>query len=400
MVLLTPGPTPVPQQVLEAMARPILHHRTPEFEAIVRSMSGKLARVFSTANPVLTIPGTGTTACESTLLSLTRPREIVATFANGKFGSRWGSVFRRLGLEVFINDIQIDSPWGSPVDPDALARYLHSEVGRRTSVFAFVHCETSTATVNDLRTLCGMIRERNPGAIIVADCITSIGAIPVEPDAWGIDVAVCASQKALRNAPGLGFVSVSERARERLGHADRLAPLSMSLGAYLKGHEKGSLPFTAPVSNIVAQDAALDLVLGEGLQAIHEKTSRLARATREALTAMGLRIVSSSPSDSVTAAGMPDGSREGLADEIRSVCKESSKVHLAGGQNEWAGKVIRISHMGAVTAADTINGIEAIASALRELGPIDGANPDAGPALIRSALEGTIASESVSRISA
>lgn len=400
MVLLTPGPTPVPLPVREAMARPMMHHRTPEFEAITRCMNAKLAKVFSTTSPVLTIPGTGTTACEAALCSLVRPRDIVVSLHNGKFGARWSEVFRRVGLDVFLNDIPLSSPWGEAFSPERLEKFLLSTVGRRASLFSLVHCETSTATVNDLKTLAGLIREHNPDAMIVADCITSIGAIPVEPDEWGIDVAVCASQKALRNAPGLGFVSVSERARERLQHAGRLAPLSLSLSAYLKSHAKNSFPYTAPVSNIMAQDAALDMILREGLDAIHRKTQTLARATRAALTAMGLPLASSSPADSVTAVRMPDGAREGLADEVRSVCKESSGVLLAGGQDEWKGRVIRISHMGAVTAADTIAGVCAIAEALRRLGPIAGADPDAGEALIQKGLDGTVTSESMSRVTA
>jgi len=384
--------------VREAMARPMIHHRTPEFEAITRAMSGKLAQVFQTSNPVVTIPGSGTTACESALLSLVHPRDIVATFSNGKFGARWAEVFRRVGLDVFIDDIPIEAPWGEAMDPGRLERFLESEVGRRAAIFTLVHCETSAATTNDLQLLARMIRERRQDAVIIADCITSIGAIPMNPDEWGIDVAVCASQKALRNAPGLGFVSVSERARERMSHGSRLAPISMNLGSYLKGHANGRLPFTAPVSNIVAQDVALDLILAEGLDAIHQRTALLARATREALTAMGLPLASSAPADPVTAVRMPEGSREGLADEVRSVCKESSGVLMAGGQGPWSGQVIRLSHMGAVTCADTIAGVEAIASALKVLGPIEGADPDAGVESIRAGLRAGLESESSARV--
>jgi len=398
MVLLTPGPTPVPQPVLEAMARPVIHHRTPEFEAIARSMSEKLGQVFKTSNPVLTIPGSGTTACESALLSLARPREIIAIFSNGKFGARWASVFRRLGLDIFIHDLHIESPWGEAITPAALEQFLDSAPGQRASLFTLVHTETSAGTTNDLKTLAAMIRSQNADAIIVADCITSIGAIPVEPDEWGVDVAVCASQKALRNSPGLGFVSLSERAQERLGHAGRQAPLSMDLRAYLKGHSEGKFPYTAPVNNVVAQDVALDLILAEGLDAIHRQTKQLAESTRAALVAMGLPLASSAPADSVTAVRMPEGSRDGLADEIRSVCKESSGVHLAGGQNDWSGRVIRLSHMGAVTAADTIKGVEAIAGAIKALGPIDGTDPDAGVAAIHAGLDGAVEHEGMVRV--
>ena len=303
-----------------------------------------------------------------------------------------------MGLDVFVEDIPIETPWGEPTPPERLEQYLGSIVGRRTALFALVHCETSAGTTNDLRTLAMMIRERRPDALIVADCITSIGAIPVHPDEWGVDVAVCASQKALCNAPGLGFASVSERARDSLKHAGRLAPISLSLSNYLKGHADGRLPFTAPVSNIMAQDAALDLILAEGLDAIHQRTAALAQATRAALTAMGLPLASSAPADSVTAVRMPEGAREGLADEIRSVCKESSAVCLAGGQGQWKGQVIRMSHMGAVTASDTIAGVEAIAGAIRALGPIEGADPDAGVESILASLDAARKSESMARI--
>lgn len=399
MVLLTPGPTPVPLPVREAMARPIMHHRTPEFEAIVRCMNAKLEQVFCTKGPVLTIPGSGTTAAEAVLCSLVRARDVVATFSNGKFGERWGAAYRRLGQDVMLSDLQIKSKWGEPLSTDVLGRFLDSTVGKRTALFALVHCETSTATTNDLRAMVEMIRQTNPNALIVADCITSVGAIPMEPDAWGVDAVIGASQKALRNAPGLGFVSLSERAQERLTKAGRLASLSINLNEYLKGYEDGRFPYTAPVANVMAQDAALDMILTEGLETIHKKTSDLANATRAALTAMGLPLASSAPSDSVTAVRMPEGSREGLADEVRAVCKEASQVLLAGGQNEWAGQVLRMSHMGAVTASDTITGVEAIAEALRKLGPIEGADPDAGAAMINERL-GAVASESMSSATA
>jgi aspartate aminotransferase-like enzyme len=386
--------------VLEAMARPMIHHRTPEFEAITRCMSAKLQQVFCTANPVVTIPGTGTTACEAALLSVCRPRDIVATFTNGKFGSRWASVYRRAGLNVVINDVEVSAPWGEAMTPERVEHFLNSAVGKRAAVFALVHCETSAGTTSDLQLLASMIRSARPDAIIIADCITSIGAIPVEPDEWGIDLAVCASQKALRNAPGLGFVSVSEHARQRLQSAGTMAPLSLSLDACLKGHAAGKLPYTAPVSNIVAQDVALDLILAEGLDKIQQRTADLAKATRTALTAMGFTLASQAPADPVTAVRMPEGSRDGLADEIRSVCKETAGIHLAGGQGDWAGQVIRISHMGAVTASDTIAGVEAIAGALKALGPIDGAKPEAGLESIHSSLDLASASEIMASASA
>jgi len=389
MLLLTPGPTPLPEPVREALARPIIHHRTEEYEALARTVGAALGRVFRTASPVLAIPGSGTSAMEAAILSLLEPHDTVITLTNGRFSERWRDAIARAARRTRITDTTAAAPWGEPVGTAIAEKILASSICSRAAIVALTHCETSTTALSDLRAVARVIRERAPSALIVADCITSIGAVPVEPDEWGVDVAVCASQKALMCPPGLGLVSVGPRARARLDSVAGLAPLSLDLRKWLEGHGSGKAAFTPPISLTFGLDAALRMLEAEGLAAVWRRTALLARAARSAVEAMGLALAATAPSDSVTGFFPPEGS----AEPIRHFCREKHGVLFAGGQGEWKGRLIRFSHMGAVSASDTLRGVAALADALGSLGPFPGVQPRAGIEAAESIL-GTIAARS------
>ena len=383
MILLTPGPTPVPESVLSAMARPPIPHRSAEFEGILAGCQPGLGRLFRTRGSVLTLAGSGTLAMESMIWSLTLRERTVAVCASGKFGERWGESATRAAGALGASMRALPAPWGDPIGADALASALDG--ARDVALVVIVHCETSTATISDARALAAVVRDRAPDALLAMDGITTVGAVPVEMDEWGIDAIACASQKALGLPPGLGLVALSDRAVERLGKVGvcpvEPRPLSLDLRTALDALRAGRTAFTPAINLVFGLAESLRLIEEEGLAARWRRAAWLARVTRDAACAMGLTLPSRAPSDSVTSIDIPDG----LADQVRTFCAALRGVALAGGQGEWAGRVIRVSHMGYVGAEETRAGIDALAAALDEIAP-GGFDTRAGRAIASDAL--------------
>ncbi len=360
--LLTPGPTAVPEAVLREMALPIIHHRTKQFQAIFAEMSQGLQRVFRTKHPVLSIAGSGTTAFEAAQISLARPGSRVVTVSSGKFGERWQDIYDVYAPTLELKEnIKVNVPWGEAVTAEQLDEVLRSHDD--ISVVALVHSETSTATACDIKALAAVAQKYD--ALLIVDGITSVGAMPVEMDAWGIDVLVTGSQKAMMLPPGLGYVALGERALRRLEEVKPRGYYNLDLRRWLKSWQKNDVPFTPPVSLIRGQRVALQLIEQEGLENVWARTRRFAEATRAAFTAMGLKLISKSPSDSVTGAFYPEGVDDS---KFRAALRDRHGIHIAGGQDgrgaSWKGKIFRISHMGYVTAEDTLEGIKAIETEL------------------------------------
>lgn len=364
MILLTPGPTPIPQSVLDAMAQPARPHRSAEFEAMYAATAASLGRVFRTAGPVLTIAGSGSAAVEAAIWSLAKPGGTIVSCANGKFGERWQTVADRVSSATGGRAVQVSAPWGEPISAEALAAALQQTTD--VSVVVFVHCETSTATLSDAKLLASVVREYAPGAMVIADAITTVGAVEVEPDLWGLDAVVGASQKAFGLPPGLGFISVSQRAQDRLReNAGASTPMYFDLREYLRAHDAGATPFTPAISLHCGLAESLRLIEEEGVEARWRRGARLAHVARTAFTAMGLTLASGAPCDSVTAVFVPDG----LADPLRDWCCAEREVIFAGGQGGWKGRVVRMSHMGFIGVGETLAGIDALAGGLERLAP-------------------------------
>ena len=379
--LLTPGPTAVPPEVLQEMALPIIHHRTREFQAIFAELNRQLQQVFRTQGPVLSIAGSGTTAFEAAQIGLARPGSKVLTIAGGKFGERWQDVFDAYQPYLNIEQIRMNVPWGEAVDVAAVEKTLKANPD--ISVVTVVHSETSTGTTNDVEAIAQITRQTD--ALLIADGITSVGAFPCEMDAWGIDCLVTGSQKAMMLPPGLGYVGLGERAIARLKELDPGPQYDLDLRKWLKSWEKSDVPFTPPVSLIRGQKVACDLILKSGLDAVHEKTERLARGSRAALEALGLKLISSSPSPSVTGAYYPEGVDDSA---FRAAVRDKHGIHITGGQDgrgaKWKGKIFRISHMGYVDAEDTRAGLQAIETELRAMKAIDAAPGGPGGAAVEA----------------
>ena len=353
--LFTPGPTPVPPEVLAATAEPILHHRGPDFRVVYERTLGRLKEVFCTENEVLLFAASGTGTMESAISNLCSAGDRVCVVTAGAFGDRWAAIAQALGCEVD----RLAYEWGEAPSADDLASRLAE---REARVVLLTHSETSTGVVADVRSLVAAAREG--GAISVVDAVSSLGAVPLETDDWDVDVVVSGSQKALMSPPGLALVSVSQRAWEAQGTLPRFY---FDWQRTRKAQEIFDAAFTPPVSLVKGLDVALGIVLEKGLDAAFERHVRLGRACREGIKAMGLELFS--PDDDsaavVTAIRAPEGVDAGA---LLLLLRDRHGVTLAPGQGALKGKVFRIGHIGYFDVFDIATALAAVELALTELG--------------------------------
>jgi aspartate aminotransferase-like enzyme len=351
--LFTPGPTPVPPEVLAATAEPIVHHRGPDFRDIYERTLLRLRDVFRTPDEVLLFTASGTGAMESAVANLCVPGDRVAVVSHGSFGERWIALCEANGLDV----VPIRYEWGETPDPGEVGAAVR-EAGVPT-VFC-QQSDTSTGVVADVRA----IKQAVGDATLVVDAVSSLGAVPLETEAWGIDVVVSGSQKALMCPPGLSFASVSARTWERV-----LISRSFYFDwtATRKAQAALDSAFTPAVSLIRGLDAALRLLLDDGLEAAFDRHMRLGRAARAGVKAMGLELFS--PDDDsaavVTAIRMPEGID---GDELLLHLRDRHGVTLAPGQGPLKGNVIRIGHIGWFDVFDIAVALAALELSLVEMG--------------------------------
>jgi aspartate aminotransferase-like enzyme len=356
--LFTPGPTPVPPEVLEALSRQVVHHRGPDFRIVLRRCLDRLKAVFRTSSEVLLFTASGTGAMESAVANLCSPGSRVVVVSAGHFGERWIELADRYGCDV----VPLRYEWGETPGPDDLAAKLE-EVGGARAVF-LTQSETSTGVVCDLQALAGAVRPS--GAQVVVDAISSLGAVPLEVDAWGIDVACAGSQKALMCPPGLAMAAVSEAVWEPEGSASS-PRYYFDWERTRRAQEKVDVAFTPAVPLVLALDVALGLILDEGLPAAFARHARLGRSCREGVKAMGLELFSPDEDRSavVTAIKAPEGVDS--ADVLLQL-RDRYGVQLAGGQGPLRGKIFRIGHIGYYDVFDMTTALAALEAALVEAG--------------------------------
>lgn len=355
--LFTPGPTPVPEQVMLRMAAPILHHRHAEFRALMTRVDAGLQYVFQTTGPVLTLACSGTGGMEATFVSLFSPGDTIVSVNQGKFGERWVALPRKFGLNVF----EITVPWGKAVGRDRMLAALGSNPGAKAVYLT--HSETSTGTATDVEAMARLIRE-NSDALVCVDGITAVGAHELRFDSWGIDVCVSGSQKGLMIPPGLAFVALSKRAIEAMKDAT-LPSFYLDLRRALAAHASHDTPWTPAISLIVGLDAALEMIRAEGIENVWLRHRRLAMGLRAGLHALGLRLFSESPSFAVTPVWIPEGVDWKV---FNSALKEENGITIAGGQEEFKGKIFRISHLGYYDELDMVAVVAAVERALLAVG--------------------------------
>jgi serine---pyruvate transaminase len=356
--LVTPGPTPVPPEVLAATAQPMIHHRGPDFRQTLARVIEQLKQVFLTENEMLTFTSAGTGVMESALQNVCSPGDRVLVVSHGYFGERFAALADVYGCDL----THLRYAWGETPSADEVGDKL-DEMGGAKAVF-LTHSDTSTGVVSDLRAIAD--RLNGTDAIVVVDAISSLAAVPLETDSWGLDVVITSSHKALMCPPGLAFASVSGRAFEATRSAT--APrYYFDWERTRAAQEKGENPFSPAISLYLGLDVALGMLLHEGLEGAFERHVRLGRACRAGVKAMGLELFSPDEDRAavVTAIRMP-ADVDGQA--IVLSMRERSGVTIIGGQGELRGKIVRIGHIGYVDVFDVTTALAALEVAMVEAG--------------------------------
>ena len=354
--LLTPGPTPVPPEVLAALAEPVIHHRARDYRDIYERCLARLREVYRTEHDVLMYTASGTGAFESAVANLVTPGERHLVLSAGNFGERWAGMVQAFGADL----VHVKLEWGETPEPEDLRSAL-AGAGDVRAVY-LTHSETSTGVVCDVQALAAVAKEA--GALVVVDAVSSLGAVPLETDAWELDVVVSGSQKALMTPPGVAFVSVSSPALAATGTSPRY---TLDWERTRKAQAKLDAPFTPAVSIVRALDVALGLLLEEGLEAAFDRHARLGRACREGAKAMGLELFSPDEERSavVTAIRAPEGVD---ATEIVSSLRHRFGITIANGQGDLKGKVFRIGHIGWFDIFDITTALAAVELVLADAG--------------------------------
>jgi aspartate aminotransferase-like enzyme len=355
--LLTPGPTPLPPGVCEAMSRPIIHHRTPRFQAVLKEASEGLKYVFQTKNDVFILASSGTGAMEASVVNLLSPGDTALSIQGGKFGERWTELACAYGINAEVLDVL----WGEAVDPKDIEKKLKANP-KIKAVFATL-CETSTGVASDIEAIGKCIKDTN--AVLVVDAISGLGAIDLKTDDWFCDVVVSGSQKGLMLPPGLGFISVSPKAWKLILDS-KCSKYYFDLKEAKKALDKTDTPFTPAISLIIALNESLKMIREDGLENIFLRHRKLASATRAAVKALGLELFApTASSDVVTAVCVPQGiDGEKLVKNMR----DTYGVTIAGGQSELKGKIFRIAHMGFIEEFDIILCISCLEKVLHQMG--------------------------------
>jgi aspartate aminotransferase-like enzyme len=359
--LMAPGPTPVPSEVLLAMAQPILHHRTPEYEALFVEVRAGLKRLFQTTQDVIPLACSGTGAMEAAVVNTLSAGDTVLAVVAGKFGERWVDLGRAYGVNV----IELTAPFGETVPPGRVAEALRAH--RDVKAVLVQHSETSTGVLHDVRGYAAATRGTD--AILIVDAVSSLGIADLPMDAWGVDVVVAGSQKGLMLPPGLGFCALGDKAWA-LNRTARLPRFYLDLAAERKTLLKNEAHFTPAVSIVVGLRTVLRMLEQEGLTNVFRRHERLARATRAGVEALGLGLFcKATPSPAVTAVVPPPGVD---AEAIVQAYSQVYNITIAGGQGEMKGRLFRLGHMGYAAEFDVINALAALEQVLAVLGqPVD-----------------------------
>ncbi len=355
--LLTPGPTPLPPQVLEAMSRPIIHHRTPQFQAILKEATEGLKYVFQTKGDVFILASSGTGAMEAAVINLLSPGDTAITIQGGKFGERWTEICKSYGITPEVIDVE----WGKAVSPAEIEKRLKDNP-KIKAVFTTL-CETSTGVVNDIAAIGKAVKDTN--AVLVVDAISGLGAIDLQTDAWFCDVVVSGSQKGLMLPPGLGFISVSPKAWKLIDNS-KSGKFYFDLKAAKKAWDSTDTPFTPAITLIIALCEPLKMIKQDGLENVFLRHKKMADATRAAAQALGLELFApTAASDVVTAVCVPGGVD---GEKLVKTMRDTYGVTIAGGQAELKGKVFRIAHMGFIEESDIIAGVACLEKVLYQMG--------------------------------
>ena len=356
--LRIPGPTPVPDEVLQAMTKQMINHRGPEFTGILNGITDNLKQLFQTKGDVFVLSASGTGGMEAAVVNMLSPGDRVLSVSIGVFGDRLASIAEQFGAEV----IPLNFEWGKAAEPEAVRKILKDDP--KIKAVLITHNETSTGVTNDLETLSAVIKEYDK--LLLVDAISSLGSIKLPVDEWHCDVAVTGSQKGWMAPPGLAFVSVSEEAWQ--AHANAGMPRFYWDFTKAKSYlEKGQTPWTPAVSTVFALSTSLEIMIKEGINNIAARHMRIGTMTREHIKSLGLSLFAdeANASNTVTAISATNGLEP---NKLRKILLEEHEVVLGGGQQRLDGKIFRIGHLGLVSEEDIEATISAIKAALPKAG--------------------------------
>lgn len=357
--IFAPGPTPVPEEVLAVLSRSPLHHRTKEFGEILQRVRENLKFLFQTKSPVYVLSASGTGAMEACVVNLFGPQDEILVINGGKFGERWEKICKNFGLKVHSLVVE----WGHSAEPSAVRKMLLENPKVRAVLFQA--SETSTGVAHPVQAIASVVRSTSD-ALVIVDAITALGVAPLPMDEWGLDAVISGSQKALMLPPGLAFLALSERAtqcRKRGG----FPRFYFDLSAEDKAAPTGETAWTPAVSLVVGLDLVLNRMKEAGLTAIFDYHAGLAGATREGVTRLGLELFAKkNPSPAVTAVHVPAQIPEGK--KIVSTLRDRFGITIAGGQDQWKGRMFRIGHLGYYDELDVLTILCALELTLKKLG--------------------------------
>jgi serine---pyruvate transaminase len=354
--IFAPGPVTVPPQVLAATAKPIIHHRSPDFDPLFKKVNASLKTVFQTQNPVVTLASSGTGAMEAAIVGTASPGDRVLSIEGGKFGERWGEIAQAYGFDAHRMQVE----WGTAFDPNVVADELkkHPE----TKAVYVELCETSTGTLFPVKEVAEITRSSD--AVLIVDAVSGLAADELRTDEWGVDMVGAGSQKGLMLPPGLGFVSVSEKAREALKKS-KTPKFYFNLVKALKELEANTTPFTPAVSLLFGAEVALGMLEAEGVESIWKRHAVLAEGGRRAMKAIGCELYSAAPANTITAVKVPEGVEGG---KIVKTLREQYGVIIAGGQGHLKGKIFRFATLGWYNEYDVVTIVTAVEQTLAQLG--------------------------------
>lgn len=356
--LLAPGPTPVSEEVSLRMAEPMVHHRTPQFSAIFGEAAEDAKYLFQTEQDVLILASTGTGGMEGCVTNLFSPGDKVLVINGGKFGERWGKISETYGLQVVWHKVE----WGHAADPKDIEAILSQD--KDIKGILVQASETSTTAAQPIEALSKLTRDRDD-LLLVVDAITGLGVFNLPMDEWGIDAMVTGSQKALQLPPGLALVGLSEKAW-KFADQSTCPHFYFDFKKERKNLANKTSAYTPAVSLVIGLREVLKNIRAEGLDSVFKRHNRLARATRAAVAAMGLKgVAPDSPADSATGFFVPDGVDGGKL--VKSM-RDDFGVTLAGGQDDWKGKIVRVAHLGYIDTFDIVIAISVIEMALTKFG--------------------------------
>ena len=358
--LRTPGPTPIPDDIVDEMSLPMINHRGPEFKELIEATTVGLKQVFMTTNDLYILTSSGTGALEAAVVNTLSPGDKVIAATAGSFGDRFVQIAEGYGADVN----RMDFEWGDAIDPEAIRAELRKDPDIKAVLVT--HNETSTGVTHDLESIARVVKGEFDKLLLV-DAVSSLGCIPLPVDGWNCDLVATGSQKGFMIPPGLAFISISARGWEAYQDA-KIPRFYFDLMAAERSLVRGQTPWTPNVALLYGLRLGLDHILGEGLENVYERHAEVAAYCRAGVKALGLELLAndeSRASNTVTGVKMPediDGGR------LMSMMREDEGVVLAGGQGKLTGHCFRVGHLGWVTKDDITEVLEALERVLPKVG--------------------------------